>query len=231
MELELADLDAQLAHAQQARLERAVEDEEVAREHRLAVVYLLRLDRALPRVVRLPALVALKEGDLHHVLKESALRLPLFERRKLGALLLAAPRAVRDARLGDGVVVVRVHLGERDDLEVVRVPRGAVGVGDVHVRELMVAQLRPQHLDEPERVAALVALVGLRRRRLRLALRVRRAALRGCRRDGAAGGRRRGGIAGGVVHHQMVRAPRQLRVRQRPRRRERRVVQRSAAAA
>eukprot|EP00965_Chrysotila_dentata_P037696 1253870-Pleurochrysis_carterae.AAC.2 len=107
-------------------------------------------------VVGLPALVPLEEGDLHHFLEEAALLLPQFKRSELGELLLAAAHAVRHTSGGDRVMIVGVRLRERHDLQVVRVPSNPRAVCDVHVRKLVIGQLCAKHLDEPERVAAVL---------------------------------------------------------------------------
>ena len=125
----------------------------MVREHRAGGDHLVLLDDAPPRRVRLPALVLLEEGDRHHLLEARRLHFPLLERSEFGHLLLAFADAVGHARLGDGVVVGLVHLVEGHDLQVVWVPDRAVRVRDVHVGELVLSERRPQHLDEPERVA------------------------------------------------------------------------------
>lgn len=61
-------------------------------------------------VVGLPGLEACEEWDLHHLLEDRALCLPLLQWRELSNLLFAAPRCMRYARLRDCVVIIRVHL-------------------------------------------------------------------------------------------------------------------------
>ena len=67
--------------------------------------------------------------------------LPLVERRELDDLLRPTTHAVRHAGFRNGVVVPRVDVGKGDNLQVVRVPRCAAAVRNVHVRKFVVCEL------------------------------------------------------------------------------------------
>ena len=128
-----------------------VEDEQVLREDSFAAGDLFGLDGPFPAVVRLPAAVSLEEWDLHDLLEMPTIPLPLVERRELDDLLRPTTHAVRHAGFRNGVVVPRVDVGKGDNLQVVRVPRCAAAVRNVHVRKFVVCELGAQHFDEPER--------------------------------------------------------------------------------
>ena len=130
-----------------------VEDEQVLREDSFAAGDLFGLDGPFPAVVRLPAAVSLEEWDLHDLLEMPTIPLPLVERRELDDLLRPTTHAVRHAGFRNGVVVPRVDVGKGDNLQVVRVPRCAAAVRNVHVRKFVVCELGAQHFDEPERIA------------------------------------------------------------------------------
>eukprot|EP00967_Tisochrysis_lutea_P151737 scaffold295678_cov28-Tisochrysis_lutea.AAC.6 len=141
VKLECGRVHAELAYVSERGPENWVEEEEAALELRLARGLLLAHNAVAPRVVGLPHLVALEEGNLHHRVKFVALRLPLLQGREFGGLGLAHPLRVCYPLLGDGVVVVRVDLGEGDDLQLVWVDDSTVLFSHIHVRKLVLVQL------------------------------------------------------------------------------------------
>eukprot|EP00962_Isochrysis_galbana_P006130 scaffold1658_cov115-Isochrysis_galbana.AAC.15 len=83
VQLERRRVDAQPADLSERRAKDVVQEEETPRELHLARAHLLAHDAALPRVVGLPDLVPLEEGDLHHRVELLPLRLPLVQRCEL----------------------------------------------------------------------------------------------------------------------------------------------------